>query len=139
VQNSLIDAGPIIALFDNDDKYHDNVLTFIKDFKGKLFTSWPVITEVSYFLNFNVNVQIDFYKWIQKNAVQIINLTNENIQRIIELTKKYSDLPMDLADGSLLLISEMLGIKHIITIDSEYYVYRTHDKRMLNNLLEKYL
>ncbi len=139
MQNSLIDAGPLIALFDNDDKYHNNVLNFIKDYKGKLFTSWPVITEVSYFLNFNVNVQIDFYKWIQKNAVQIINLTNDNIQRIIELTEKYSDLPMDLADGSLLLISEMLTIKNIITIDSEYYVYRTRDKKMLNNLLEKYL
>ncbi len=139
MQNSLIDAGPIIALFDKDDKYHKNVLNFIKNYKGKLFTSWPVITEVSHFLNFNVNVQIDFYKWIQKNAVQIINISNENIQRIIDLTKKYSDLPMDLADGSLILISEILSLKNIITIDSEYYVYRTHDKKMLNNLLEKYL
>jgi uncharacterized protein len=139
MQNSLIDAGPIIALFDKDDKYHKNVLNFIKNYKGKLFTSWPVITEVSYFLNFNVNVQIDFYKWIQKNAVQIINISNENIQRIIDLTEKYSDLPMDLADDSLILISEILSLKNIITIDSEYYVYRTHDKKMLINLLEKYL
>jgi uncharacterized protein len=137
VQNSLIDAGPIIALFDKDDKYHDIVLKFIKNFKGKLITSWPVITEVSYFLNFNINVQVDFYKWLEKNAVHIINFTQNDLKRIIELTEKYSDIPMDLADCSLIMISEQLSITNIITIDSEYYIYRTKNKKMLKNLLEK--
>jgi uncharacterized protein len=137
VQNSLIDAGPIIALFDKDDKYHNIVLKFIKNFKGKLITSWPVITEVSYFLNFNINVQVDFYKWLEKNAVHIINFTQNDLKRIIELTEKYSDIPMDLADCSLIMISEQLSITNIITIDSEYYIYRTKNKKMLKNLLEQ--
>jgi predicted nucleic acid-binding protein len=139
MQNSLIDAGPIIALFDKDDKYHKPTIKFIKDFKGKLITSWPVITEVSYFLNFNINVQVDFYKWIQRNAIQIINFTQKDLDRIIELTTKYSDIPMDLADCSLIMISELLSITNIITIDSEYYIYRTKNKKMLRNLLEGYI
>ena len=118
MQNSLIDAGPIIALFDKDDNYHKNVLNFFKNFKGKLFTTLPVITEVSYFLNYNIQVQIDFYKWLQKNAIQIVTINQEQINRIIELTEKYSDIPMDLADCSLIMASEMLSIKNIITMTS---------------------
>ena len=132
--NSLIDAGPLIALFDKNDKNHNKVLNFLKDFKGELFSTWPVVTETSHFLKFNIEVQIDFYNWLYK-AVNIIELSNEDFNRIIELTKKYSDLPMDLADSTLILISEKLRIENIITLDSDYYIYRTKNKKILNYLL----
>ena len=32
MKNILIDAGPLIALFDKDDQYHDAVITFLKEF-----------------------------------------------------------------------------------------------------------
>ena len=95
--NSLIDAGSLIALFDKNDKNHHKILNFIKKFQGKLFTTWAVITEASHFLKFNIQVQIDFYNWIYK-AINIFELNNEDLKRIIELTKKYSNIPMDLAD-----------------------------------------
>jgi len=139
VQNSLIDAGPVIALFDKDDQYHESVKKYLKTFEGKLFTTWPVITEISYFLNFNINVQLDFYNWIKNKAIQIINFSQNDLTRIIELTKKYSDIPMDLADCSLIMASEELKIDNIISIDSEYYIYRTKDRKILNNLLESYI
>jgi uncharacterized protein len=139
MKNSLIDAGPIIALFDKDDYYHDIIKFFIKDYKGKLFTTWPVITEVSHMLSFNIAVQINFLEWLNRGAVKIINIEFEHLERIIELSKKYSDVPMDLADSSLIVISEMTGITEIITIDSDYYIYRTKSKNKLNNLIEKNL
>ena len=42
---------------------------------------------------------------------------------------------MDLADSSLIVASEKLGIKDILTIDSDYDIYRTIKKEPLNNLL----
>lgn len=139
MKNTLIDAGPIISLFDKDDYYHDIIKSFLKNFKGKLFTTWPVITEVSHMLSFNLSVQISFFEWLNRKAVSIINIEFEHLERIIELSKKYSDVPMDLADSSLIVISEMTGITEIITIDSDYYIYRTKSKSKLNNLIEKIL
>lgn len=132
--DNIIDAGSLIALFDKNDKNHIKILNFIREFKGKLFTSWSVITEASHFLKFNISVQIDFYNWLYK-AINIIELNNNDFARIIELTKKYSDLPMDLADCTLILISEKLKIKNIITLDSDYYIYRTKNKKILKYLL----
>ncbi len=139
MQNTLIDAGPLIALFDKDDRFHAIVTTFLKDYKGHLITTWPVITEASHILDFNIHVQIGLLRWIEREAVQIADLGLEHITRLIELAEKYSDVPMDLADGSLMVVAEMTGIHDILTIDSDYYIYRTHDKRYLNNLLAPYL
>ena len=134
MQNTLIDAGPIIALFNKNDKYHKKIKNFLKKYDGKLTSTWPVVTEVSHMLDFNVQTQIDFLTWIQLGGVNIEAIENEDIGRIIELSMKYSDLPMDLADASLVVLSEKLKIKEIITIDSDYYVYRTINKEMIENI-----
>ena len=139
MKNIIVDAGPLIALFDKDDKYHNSVIKFLKTFDGKLITSWPVITEVTHLLSFNVNVQIDFLEWLKREAVAIINLENIHLERIIQLSKKYSDVPMDLADSSLIVIAELTNITDIITIDSDYYIYKTKNKKSLNNILLPFL
>ena len=46
MRKCLVDAGPLIALFDRDDQYHVSTVNFLKKFEGRLITSWPVITEV---------------------------------------------------------------------------------------------
>ncbi len=132
--NTLIDAGPIIALFNKNDKYHKKIKKFLEKYDGKLTSTWPVVTEVSHMLDFNVQTQIDFLTWIQLGGVNIETIKNEDIGRIIELSMKYSDLPMDLADASLVVLSEKLKIKKIMTIDSDYYLYRTIKKEMIENI-----
>ena len=139
MKNIIVDAGPLIALFDKDDKYHNSVIKFLKTFDGQLITSWPAITEVTHLLSFNVNVQIDFLEWLKREAVTIVNLENIHLERIIQLSKKYSDVPMDLADSSLIVIAELTNITEIITIDSDYYIYKTKNKKSLNNILLPFL
>ena len=139
MQKTLIDAGPMIALFDKSDKYHKQVVKFLSGYEGELVTTWPVVTEVSHMLDFNIKTQIDFLKWLDLGAVSIYQTLQSDIKRIITLSEKYMDVPMDLADSSLIVASEKLGIKDILTIDSDYDIYRTIKKEPLNNLLTKYL
>jgi len=134
MKNTLIDAGPLIALFNKSDKYHEKIKEFIKNYTGLLTTSWPVITEVCHMLDFNINAQIDFLKWIKLGGLKVEDIETEEIDKIIKLSEKYSDIPMDLADATLVVISERLGIKEIITIDSDYYIYRTTEREMLINI-----
>lgn len=134
MKNTLIDAGPLIALFNKNDKYHKKIKEFIKSYKGILTTSWPVLTEVCHMLDFNINAQIDFLKWIKLGGLKVEDIKTEEIDKIIKLSEKYSDIPIDLADATLIIISERLGIKEIITIDSDYYIYRTTEKEMLINI-----
>jgi len=136
MRKCLIDASPLIALFDRDDKYHKKVKDFLKNYRGRLVTSWAVITEVLHMLDFDIRAQIDFLQWLQRDAIDIIPLTKEHIARIIALSSKYADLPMDFADATLIVISEIEHIKEIITIDSDFYVYKNIRKEILTNIFK---
>lgn len=46
---------------------------------------------------------------------------------------------MDLADSSLIVTAELTGINDIISIDADYYIYRTKSKKALNNLLLSFI
>ena len=135
MQKKIIDSGPLIALFDRSDKYHKSVLDFMKSYKGKLITSWAVITEVSHMLDFNLQVQIDFLKWCEIGGIEVYNISQDEISKIRIMMEKYIDIPMDLADGTLMYIANKENIKNIVSIASEFDIYRTLKKQSLNNLL----
>lgn len=134
MKKTLIDAGPLIALFDKDDKYHNKAFDFIGNHTDILVTTWPVITETLHMLDFNVNVQVDFLKWLEKGGLVIYTIEENDIARITDLTFKYSNIPMDLADATLITASENLNIKEIITIDSDFYIYKNIINDYIKNI-----
>jgi predicted nucleic acid-binding protein len=133
-RRTVVDAGPLVALFDASDRYHPDALTFIKTFKGELLSTLAVITEVSHLLDFRVAVQIDFIRWVRAGAVRLVDLIPADLDRIIELTEQYADLPMDFADASLVAFSERLGIRYIATVDKDFYVYRINGKEAFRTI-----
>lgn len=134
MKSCLIDAGPLIALFDKDDKFHKSIMAFLRRYEGRLYTTWPVITEVLHMLDFSVDTQIDFLKWIDRGALDVKQISAKDISRIIKLSDKYSNVPMDLADATLIIIAELENIKEIISIDSDFYIYRNIRNEYVKNI-----
>ena len=112
----LIDTGPLIALFDRDDKYHTSIVEFIKNTNYRFISTTAVLTETMYMLDFNTAVQLSFLEWIMKEGIIIHEIKQSNIKRIIDLTRKYSDRPMDFADATLVIAAEERGIRQIIAL-----------------------
>jgi len=86
-------------------------------------------------LDFNLKVQIDFLRWCSIGGVEIYNISQDELAQIITMMEKYSNIPMDLADSSLMFIASKEKIKNILSIDSDFDIYRTFKKQSLNNLL----
>ncbi len=95
------------------------------------------MTEVSYMLNFNLRVQIDFLKWAERGGVEIWQIDQHELDKMIEDMERYLNVPMDLADASLLFLAKKHRIDSIVTIDRDYYIYRTNEKKMLRHLLDE--
>lgn len=134
LKKAVIDSGPIIALFDKDDKYHKEAINFVENFRGELFSTYAVVTEVTHLLDFSIQTQIDFIRWITEGGITIANLSIDDLLRIIELVNQYSDLPMDFADATLVVVCENEKIYNIVSIDKDFFVYRTRDKKHLKNI-----
>ncbi len=135
MQKILIDSGPLIALFDADDKHHKKAVNFVRENKLPLVTTLASITETLHLLDFNRNAQIDFLDWISKGAVEIHNLEAPAFNRLRDLTIKYKDLPMDFADACLVYLAEELNITSIATIDRDFSVYRIKNKKKFELVL----
>lgn len=136
----LADSGPLAALFNRRDKHHQRALVFFRK-RGaalRLYTTWEVVSEVMYFLDFSAPAQSDFLEWLhaghEQELITIAALTAADLPGLAALIRKYADRPMDLADASLVWLAEKTGVTDIITIDrADFAVYRTSKRKAFKN------
>lgn len=129
MQKFLVDTGPLVALFDGSDPHHKKTSHYLKTFDGELITTLPVITEACHLLNFRIEAQILFLEWVENKAVTLESLTQNDFATIVELTKKYSDQPMDFADATLVVTAIKLEIDSILTYNKDFRVYKLPNKK----------
>lgn len=71
-----------------------------------------------------------------RGAYSVHNIDTTNLPRIAQLMKKYAQLPMDLADASLVLLAEHLGHGRILSTDQrDFRTYRWKHRKPFQNLL----
>jgi uncharacterized protein len=135
-QRALIDTGPLVALFDRSDRWHESTYHFLKGYAGTLIASWPVITETVFLLDFHVQAQVDFLNWVEAGGILIGELDRTDIPAVRTMIHKYADVPMDLADATLIRLADRLQINHVVTLDHDFEIYRTANGRAMRNLLD---
>lgn len=134
----LIDTGPLVAFFDKDDRYHNLCIQILKEIREPLITTWPVLTETFYLLSFSWETQDSLWLFIQRGGIEIYPLEKSLFTRCYELMKQYRNLPMDLADATLVAIAEHLEISKIFTLDhKDFFIYRFKQKRRFTLLPAK--
>lgn len=121
----VVDTGPLVALFDRDDQHHADALAWMDTTDhDDLVTTLAVVTEVDHLLKCAPACRADFLEWLARGAIEIIGVNATEIERIIALCRKYLDVPMDLADASLVALCERLDTRRIATCDDDFQVYR---------------
>ena len=128
----LIDAGPLVALVDADDQYHEKCVDCLKSLREPLVTVWPPLVEALYLLGDIPRGQEAVWEMLERGAVQLLRLDLADVPRMRELMIKYADRPMDLADAALVRAAEREGIREAFTVDrSDFAVYRLHGRSRL--------
>jgi predicted nucleic acid-binding protein len=115
MQSTLVDAGPLIALFDKSDRYHKRAVSFLKQSQGLLITTWPVITEVSHMLDFSAKTQINFLKWINRGGLQIFDLEFYlmEVSHLVQLYAHPDNTQKDLAEQTQNINWSLLFVSNI--------------------------
>ncbi len=130
MRSILVDAGPLIAILDRSDKHHRQIKRFLEEFRGRMLTTWPVLAEACHFLP--ERTQIRFLRWAAAGGLSMVELHETALSEIADWKEKYRDLPMDLADASLLWVAEQTGITDILTIDlRDFSAYRLPNGKAL--------
>lgn len=133
----LTDAGPLIALFDEDDKHHASCSAILRRLPyGPLVTTWPCMTEAMYLLHGlgSYRYQNRLWRTYRDGRLVILDITAVEVQRMDALMLQYQNVPMDFADASLIAVAESRGFRRLFTIDSDFYIYRLLDGSTLEIL-----
>jgi predicted nucleic acid-binding protein len=135
----LVDTGFWLALAARADRHHAAAMSALAKVREPLITTWPVLTETCHLLATRVSLAAEraFLESGQAGAFQIFLLTPAHLPRLCALISKYEDLPMDLADASLVLLAEELGTGRILSTDArEFRAYRWKSRKPFKNLLQ---
>ena len=121
----LTDAGPLVAILSRSDSAHEDCVRVLRRTTSALSTTWPVVTEATYLLGFSFDAQDGVLELIERAELRVLPLEAGDVPSIRVLMRKYRDLPMDLADASLVHVAAREGIDRIFTLDRrDFGVYR---------------
>jgi uncharacterized protein len=134
----LVDSGPLIALFNAADHWHARVLGWVQSHPAaRLITTWPVATEVCALLARRVHNEaaLDFLRWARRGGITLEGVAESALAEVLEISTHFADLPFDLADASVAEAAARLRVTCVLSIDSDFDIYRDKGGRALQNLL----
>lgn len=134
----IVDTGFFYALADRRDRHHARAVKVLDDIAEPLITTWPVLTETTHLLNQRLGAQVTtlFVRNLADGFCAVHPTDPAELRRISELMARYADLPMDLADASLVLLAEHLGQGRILSTDQrDFGAYRFKNSQPFENLL----
>ena len=129
----LLDAGPMIALFNQGDRFHAHFRQLIVDSPVPIqtHTTWPCVVEASHLLG--PRHRLALLQWVGHGAVQVFPFDTPDLLEMCMWMEQYTQQPrteMDLADGSLYWLACESGVTQILTTDvRDFSRYRLPDGR----------
>ncbi len=120
---TLTDAGPLVALLDRDEPDHAKCTEQLQSLSAPMLTTWPAFTEAMYLVGDGLGTR-------RPRAGPSPHRTGgPMVNRMERLMAKYRDVPMDLADASLVAVAEERRLVQIFTLDRDFRIYRLPGRR----------
>ncbi len=121
--NYLVDAGPLIALLDADDQWHDWSTRTLSVLDEALYTSETALAEACHHLRQLRPALLALIRLAAEQRLQLVPVLPDHGSRIGSLLAKYSR--MDFGDATLVVLSELHPMARLITVDRrDFTIYR---------------
>ena len=134
----IADTGFWLAVANRDDTHHATAKAALARVREPLVTTMPVMTETCHLMlsRLGVRSQLAFIQSWGRGAFTVFDVSKIHADRIHALMERYQELPMDLADASLVLLAEEIGTGRILSTDQrDFRAYRWKHRKPFKNLL----
>jgi len=115
----LVDTGPLYALSDRDDQYHNQVESYVASCQESLIVPSPVVPEVCYLLreHLTVEAELHFLRSLAAQELVLEHPTSNDLKRVIEILEQYRESEFGMVDACIMAMAERLKIQVILTLD----------------------
>lgn len=118
-------------MLDRTEPEHQACVEALTNLSGPLLTTWPVFTEAMFLLRRAGGWQAQQKLWDmhERQLLEVVDLPSSAVERTRRLMEKYADVPMSLADASLVSLAELRNMNQVFALDSDFAVYRFRGRR----------
>jgi uncharacterized protein len=130
---TIIDTGPLVALLNKKDDKHEWTQAQLREIDPPLLTCEAVLTETAFLLR-RASTDVGsttLMALLARQAVRIAFRLDEEHEQVARLMAKYATVPMSLADACLVRMSESTPRARILTLDSDFRVYRRANRQVV--------
>lgn len=124
---AIADTGYLVALLRREDEHHAWAHDLVGQLETPLLTCEAVIAETSFHLSSVENV----LTMMKRGAIRIAFDLNSHLESLFDLSQRYQDRNPDLADLCLIRMSELFPRHLIVTVDSDFKVYRRNKREVI--------
>ena len=128
-KNVVVDAGFLVALLSGRDSHHRWAMLQAAEHVPPWPTCEAVLSEAFHLLEAQGTSALS--ELLRRQALTAAFSLDAELAAVLDLLRKYSDMPMSLADACLIRMSEILADPVILTTDSDFRVYRRHSRQVV--------
>jgi predicted nucleic acid-binding protein len=124
----IVDANVIVATMNRRDKNHGRMSILLEGRDDQFIVTPYVVAEVAYLVQKFAGpaAEIQFVEAIRDGVFHQEELDRPDLDRVVEIMRQFQDLPLGLADASIIAVAERLKIREIASIDSHFRAVRPH-------------
>lgn len=127
----LADTGPLVAYLDRSDRDHAWAKEIFSEITRPLLTCEAVIAEALFLLRRGGIGPDGLLELIRRGLLVPKFDLKQEIVSIQQLMKTYHDTPMSLADACLVRMAEVFSGSKVMTLDSDFVVYRKSRRKVI--------
>lgn len=127
----LLDTGPWVALLCRDDRYHEWAKAQFAQFPGPFLTCEAVMAETCFLLARASFDPAKALSLVERGVVQIAISLADEIAAVRGLFQRYDNIPASLADACLIRLAELNEPCRVLTLDSDFHIYRRHGRKSI--------
>jgi predicted nucleic acid-binding protein len=135
VSRVVIDTGPLVALLNRSDRYHGWVREVLDTIEPPVFTCEAVISEACFLLARVRAGQDAVFELLANDVLKVDFRMLSEIDALRILFKKFANVPMSLADACLVRMTELEPRSRILTLDSDFRVYRRNRRQAIPTIM----
>jgi predicted nucleic acid-binding protein len=125
----LLDTGALVGLLDRSQSVHESCAEFYASWQGSVVTTEAVLTESIHLLSGVRNGSVICIDFVLNGGAVLVPSSEISLKRCRALLEKYSDLPIDFADATLVVLAEELNTDIVFTFDKDFRIYKIRGKK----------
>jgi len=127
----LMDTGVLVAYLKKEDNFHQWPKQELGKLQPPLLSCEAVITESCFLLRQTYQGYDKILGLLQTGQIQLPMRLDQECEAIRKMMNKYQSVPMSLADACLVRMAELYENSKILTLDSDFFIYRKSNNKII--------